>query len=79
MNMLSGLAVFLVGASTGSILRYFQDRKLLQLYRQEAQRSLQALLEVMKAYDGQPAKKPGAAIAAAESRPVVSAGSLRSA
>jgi len=77
MNMLSGLAIFLLGASAGSILRFFQDRKLVQLYRQEAQRAVQALLEVMNAYEGQPVKKY--ATAAQESRPVVSSGSLRSA
>ena len=57
MNLLSGLAIFLLGASAGSILRFFQDRKLVQLYRQEAQRAVQALLEVMNAYEGQPDKK----------------------
>ena len=35
MNLLSGLAIFLLGASAGSILRYFQDRKLLQMYRKK--------------------------------------------
>jgi hypothetical protein len=79
MDMLSGLAIFLLGASAGSILRFFQDRKLVQLYRQEAQRAVQALLEITNAYDGQPVKKSALTAAAPESRPSVSSGSLRSA
>jgi hypothetical protein len=78
MNLLSGLAIFLLGASAGSILRYFQDRKLLQMYRVEAQRSLEALLEVVALQEGHSSKKPASAMSASESRPV-SAGSLRSA
>ena len=61
MNLLSGFGIFLLGASAGSVLRYFQDRKLLQKYREEAQRALGALSEVMSAYEDGSAKKPAAA------------------
>ncbi|MGE0407123.1 MAG: hypothetical protein AB7O65_12570 [Candidatus Korobacteraceae bacterium] len=64
MNVLTGLAIFLLGASAGSVLRYFQDRKLIQLYREEAQQALQALQEVVNAGEtspASPAKKPAAA------------------
>jgi hypothetical protein len=77
MNILSGLAIFLLGASAGSILRYFQDRKLLRLYRDEAQRSIQALLEVMSAYEGGAGRK--SAIPSAEAGVGMRSGSVRSA
>jgi hypothetical protein len=66
MNLLSAFAIFLLGASAGSILRYFQDRRLLHRYREEAQQSLQALLEVINAYEGDSVRKtanPGKSMA----------------
>ena len=58
MDVLSGVAIFLLGASAGSVLRYFQDRKLIQLYRREAQKCIQVLLEVVHASQVIPEKKP---------------------
>jgi hypothetical protein len=57
MDLLSGIAIFLLGASAGSIIRYFQDRDLVRKYREEARRSLQALLEVMNAYESSSGRK----------------------
>ncbi len=79
MNVLSGLAIFLLGASAGSILRYFHDRKLLQMYRQETQQSIQALLEVMAAYEEQTGKKSSVMVPGREPSSNVESGSLRSA
>jgi hypothetical protein len=57
MNLLSAFAIFLLGASAGSILRYFQDRRLLHRYQEEAKKSFQALLEVMNACEGNSLRK----------------------
>ena len=79
MDFLSGFAIFLLGASTGSLLRYFQDRKLLEMYRHEAQQSAQALLELVSAFEGHSSKKAVAPAPPPDPTVRVSRGSLRSA